>query len=87
MPGASIVRNWLDWAGRIGADPGDTPDAALRKRLVVLLFVGTLPATALWSAIYFVAVKDGFECQASGAIEVKGAGRMEIWHVVGRRAG
>lgn len=43
----------LDWAGRVGADPADSGEIVLRKRLVVLLCVGTLPLTALWSAIYF----------------------------------
>jgi adenylate cyclase len=42
-------------AGRIGADPRESSDAALQRRLVVLLCVGTLPLTVLWSAIYFAA--------------------------------
>jgi guanylate cyclase len=45
----------LDWAGRIGADPSDSPETALQKRVAVALSVGTLPLTALWSAIYFAA--------------------------------
>jgi Adenylate and Guanylate cyclase catalytic domain len=28
-------------------------------------------------------VKDAFDCKAMGTIEVKGAGQMEIWHVLG----
>jgi guanylate cyclase len=28
-------------------------------------------------------VKDAFECEAMGTIEVKGAGQMEVWHVLG----
>jgi hypothetical protein len=30
-------------------------------------------------------VKDAFECEPRGAIEVKGAGQMEVWHVLGRK--
>ncbi|MGH3636801.1 adenylate/guanylate cyclase domain-containing protein [Mycobacterium sp.] len=40
------------WAGRIGATATDTNETALQKRLVVVLCAGTLPLTALWSAIY-----------------------------------
>ncbi|HZQ01759.1 MAG TPA: adenylate/guanylate cyclase domain-containing protein [Reyranella sp.] len=50
-----FVRRWFDWAGRIGSDPADSNDTALQKRLVVTLCVGTLPATVLWSAVYFAA--------------------------------
>jgi adenylate cyclase len=57
---------WLGWAspygqrlvasaGRIGADPGDSSDMALQKRLAVALSIGLLPFTLLWSAIYFAA--------------------------------
>jgi adenylate cyclase len=42
----------LDWAGRVGADPRDSPETALQKQVSVVLCVGTLPLTALWSAIY-----------------------------------
>jgi adenylate cyclase len=42
----------LDWAGRVGADPRDSPETALQKQVAVVLCVGTLPLTALWSAIY-----------------------------------
>jgi adenylate cyclase len=45
----------LELVGRIGADPGDGPEAALQKRVTVALCVGTLPLTALWSVIYLVA--------------------------------
>ncbi len=45
----------LVYAGRIGADPADSAETALRKRLVVVLCVGTLPLTALWSVIYVLA--------------------------------
>jgi adenylate cyclase len=30
-------------------------------------------------------VKDAFDCQAIGTIEVKGAGQMEVWHVLGSK--
>jgi len=42
-------------AGRIGLDPSDGDETALQKRLVVVLCVGTLPLTMLWSVIYFAA--------------------------------
>jgi adenylate cyclase len=42
-------------AGRIGRDPRDSNEIALQKILVVLLCVGTLPLTVLWSAIYYMA--------------------------------
>ena len=42
-------------AGRIGADPSDDSDLALKKRLLVLLSLAVVPAAALWSAIYFAA--------------------------------
>jgi guanylate cyclase len=45
----------LERAGRIGADPCDSPETALQKQVAVALSVGTLPLTALWSAIYFAA--------------------------------
>ena len=38
--------------GRIGVDPSDSDETALRKRLAVVLCAGTLPLTLLWSAIY-----------------------------------
>jgi adenylate cyclase len=31
-------------------------------------------------------VKDAFDCEARGTIKVKGADRMEVWHVIGRKA-
>ena len=40
-------------AGRIGVDPSESSDAALQRRLLVIMSVGTLPLTLLWSAIYF----------------------------------
>jgi len=42
-------------AGRIGADPEDSDETALQKRLAVVLCVGTLPMTIIWSAIYLFA--------------------------------
>jgi hypothetical protein len=42
-------------AGRVGADPLESSDAALQRRLLVLMSVGTLPLTVLWSVIYFAA--------------------------------
>jgi guanylate cyclase len=42
-------------AGRVGADPEDSNETALQKRLAVALCVGTLPLTVLWSAIYLFA--------------------------------
>jgi len=45
----------VDFAGRIGLDAADSDDTALQKRLVVLLCVGTLPLTMLWSVIYLAA--------------------------------
>jgi adenylate cyclase len=42
-------------AGRVGADPLESSEAALRRRLLVLLSVGTLPLTVLWSVTYLAA--------------------------------
>jgi adenylate cyclase len=50
---ARAAAGLLDWAGRVGVDPRDSPDTALQKQVTVVLCVGTLPLTALWSAIYF----------------------------------
>ena len=33
----------------------------------------------------FELVKDAFDCEAMGVIEVKGAGQMEVWHVLGSK--
>ena len=30
-------------------------------------------------------IEDAFNCEAVGLIEVKGAGQMEVWHVLGRK--
>ena len=42
----------LDLAGSIGLDARDNDETALRKRVAVVLFGGTLPLTIAWSAIY-----------------------------------
>jgi adenylate cyclase len=55
---------WLAWisthaeklivlAGQVGGDPSDNSEIKLQKRLAILLCVGTLPLTALWSALYY----------------------------------
>jgi adenylate cyclase len=57
------VRHWilarskrlLDLAGSIGLDARDSDETALRKRVAVVLFGGTLPLTIAWSAIYLAA--------------------------------
>ena len=52
---ASAVARLVALAGRVGADPVESSEAALRRRLLILLSVGTLPLTILWSVIYFAA--------------------------------
>ncbi len=42
-------------AARVGADPLESSDAALQRLVMVLLAVGTLPATILWSVVYLAA--------------------------------
>jgi adenylate cyclase len=42
----------LDGARSIGLDARDNDETALRKRVAVVLFGGTLPLTIAWSAIY-----------------------------------
>jgi guanylate cyclase len=49
---AGLANTLLDLAARVGADPRDTVDTALQKQVAVVLCVGTLPLTALWSATY-----------------------------------
>ena len=49
------VSRLLDWAGRVGAGPGDSPETLLQKRLTVALCAGTLPLTVGWSLIYLAA--------------------------------
>jgi guanylate cyclase len=31
-------------------------------------------------------IKDQFDCESRGSIKVKGAGDVEVWHVLGRKA-
>jgi adenylate cyclase len=52
---SNYARRLVVLAGRVGVDPTDSSETVLQKRLVVLLAVGTLPFTTLWSAIYFLA--------------------------------
>jgi len=52
---SGLAGTLLAWAGRVGADVRESSDVALQRQLLVLLSVGTLPMTALWAAIYFVA--------------------------------
>jgi adenylate cyclase len=42
-------------AARVGVDPSESGDAALLRLVMVLLAVGTLPLTILWSVIYLAA--------------------------------
>jgi adenylate cyclase len=42
----------LALAAWVGADPLETGDAALQRLVMVLLAVGTLPLTILWSVVY-----------------------------------
>ena len=42
-------------AARVGADPLESGDAALQRLVMVLLAVGTLPMTILWSVVYVAA--------------------------------
>jgi adenylate cyclase len=54
------VRHWmlahskqlLDLAANVGLDVRDNDETALRKRVAVVLFGGTLPLTIAWSATY-----------------------------------
>jgi class 3 adenylate cyclase len=46
------IRSLVDWAGRVGADPEDSTETLLQKRLTVALGVGTLPFTIAWSVVY-----------------------------------
>ncbi len=42
-------------AARVGADPLESADAALQRLVMVLMAVGILPLTILWSVVYFAA--------------------------------
>jgi adenylate cyclase len=50
---SDYTKGLMTLAGRIGFDSADSDETALQKRLTVVLCVGTLPLTILWSAIYF----------------------------------
>lgn len=54
-PGGRLGSRLFALAGRIGVDLTDSSETMLQKRLVVLLAVGTLPFTVLWSVIYYAA--------------------------------
>jgi hypothetical protein len=43
------------FAAQVGADPRESGDAALQRLVMVLMAVGVLPLTILWSVVYFVA--------------------------------
>jgi guanylate cyclase len=43
------------FAAQVGADPLESGDAALQRLVMVLMAVGTLPLTILWSVIYLAA--------------------------------
>jgi adenylate cyclase len=49
------IRSLVEWAGRVGADPNDSTETTLQKRLTVVLCVGTIPFTIAWSVIYLAA--------------------------------
>jgi hypothetical protein len=57
------VRHWISsraerlfaLARHIGLEASDSDETALRKRVAVALFAGTLPFTIAWSAIYLAA--------------------------------
>ncbi len=51
----TVWQRVLAWIERIGGDPADDTDLALKKRLLVSLSFAVIPAAALWSAIYFAA--------------------------------
>ena len=45
----------LTWAGRIGANPTDTSETKLQKRLTVALTLGPAPVALLWGIVYIAA--------------------------------
>ena len=49
------IRGLVEWAGRVGADPKESTETTLQRRLTVVLCVGTLPFTIAWSVIYLAA--------------------------------
>ena len=52
---SAVFAKLVALAGRVGADPRESSDAALQRLVMVLLAVGTLPMTILWSVIYLAA--------------------------------
>ena len=48
-------RSWSRWPVGSASTPRESSDAALQKRLLVLMSVGILPMTILWSVTYFAA--------------------------------
>ena len=52
---SAVFAKLVALAGRVGADPLESSDAALQRLVMVLLAVGTLPMTILWSVIYLAA--------------------------------
>ncbi|MEX0852417.1 MAG: adenylate/guanylate cyclase domain-containing protein, partial [Bauldia sp.] len=50
-----LLRRLFAGIARVGADPADSTDVALQKRLVVSLSLAVVPAAILWSAVYFAA--------------------------------
>jgi adenylate cyclase len=50
-----LDRRLLAWTARIGSDPGDSPETALQKRLVLALTLGPAPAGFIWGIIYYAA--------------------------------
>ena len=52
---SSCSRRLLGLGGRIGLAAGDSDETALRKRVAIALFAGTLPFTVAWSVIYLAA--------------------------------
>jgi adenylate cyclase len=51
----AAVAKLIALAARVGADPLETGETALQRLVMVLMAVGTLPLTILWSVIYFAA--------------------------------
>jgi adenylate cyclase len=51
----AAVAKLVALAARVGADPLETGETALQRLVMVLMAVGTLPLTILWTVIYFAA--------------------------------
>jgi adenylate cyclase len=52
---SGAVAKLVALAAQVGADPLESGDASLQRLVMVLLAVGTLPATILWSVVYLAA--------------------------------